>query len=147
MTTTTTTTTTAEAETHSHVQRDEEQPREELESSSSDPYYDAIRAEAASEREPGQDDEALEEGVYPRNSRHMEMYRKLKKMMEPKETVFVGNMFFDVTAEDVRQRMQKFGVVQQVYIVRDNRGISKGWVSSHPSYFGFSFTSANGVLD
>lgn len=60
----------------------------------------------------------------------MEMFRKLKRMTEPKETVFVGNIFFDVTAEDVQQRMQKFGVVEQVYIVRDNRGISKGWVFS-----------------
>ena len=56
----------------------------------------------------------------------MEMFRKLQKMTEPKETVFMGNLFFDVTAEDMRRRMEKFGVVQQVYIVRDNRGISKG---------------------
>ncbi|PLB37186.1 nucleic acid-binding protein [Aspergillus candidus] len=112
------------AETHHEIQP-EKKPRDELDprdrSSSGDPYFDAVSFEASHE------DETLDDEVYPRNSRHMEMFRKLKRMTEPKETVFVGNIFFDVTAEDVQQRMQKFGVVEQVYIVRDNRGISKGF--------------------
>lgn len=123
----TTTTTTTEAEAHRETQPEEQSRDDQLDPqdrfSSGDPYYDAVSLEAASERG---DDGALDDEAYPRSSRHMEMFRKLQRMTEPKETVFMGNLFFDVTAEDMRRRMEKFGVVQQVYIVRDNRGISKG---------------------
>ncbi|KAJ9381435.1 hypothetical protein DTO063F5_6181 [Paecilomyces variotii] len=46
---------------------------------------------------------------------------------EPKETIYVGNLFFDVTAEDLKNQMQKFGVVETARIVHDNRGLSKGF--------------------
>lgn len=45
---------------------------------------------------------------------------------EPKETVYIGNLFFDVTAEDLKNQMQKFGVVENARIIHDNRGLSKG---------------------
>ncbi|KAL4786658.1 hypothetical protein BJX76DRAFT_320984 [Aspergillus varians] len=46
---------------------------------------------------------------------------------EPKETIFIGNLFYDVTAEDLREQMSKYGVVQGVNIIYDSRGISKGY--------------------
>lgn len=42
------------------------------------------------------------------------------------ETVYVGNLFFDVEAEDLRVRMEQFGTVIQAVVVYDNRGLSKG---------------------
>ncbi|CRL24752.1 Nucleotide-binding, alpha-beta plait [Penicillium camemberti] len=45
----------------------------------------------------------------------------------PKTTVYVGNLFFDVTAEDLRKQFEKFGAVENVMIVHDARGLSKGF--------------------
>ena len=44
----------------------------------------------------------------------------------PKPSVYVGNLFFDVTAEDLRKHFEQFGVVENVMIVHDVRGLSKG---------------------
>lgn len=44
----------------------------------------------------------------------------------PKETIYVGNLFFDVTAEDLKRQMSKYGVVESAKIIHDSRGLSKG---------------------
>ncbi|KAJ5708481.1 hypothetical protein N7488_008282 [Penicillium malachiteum] len=43
------------------------------------------------------------------------------------ETVYVGNLFWDLTAEDLRAHFEQFGTVVGTTIVHDNRGISKGF--------------------
>ncbi|KAB8071431.1 hypothetical protein BDV29DRAFT_179177 [Aspergillus leporis] len=53
--------------------------------------------------------------------------RLMNKVPDPKETIYVGNLFYDVTAEDLRKQMEKYGIVEQVAITFDNRGISKGF--------------------
>ncbi|CAG8909850.1 unnamed protein product [Penicillium egyptiacum] len=45
----------------------------------------------------------------------------------PKTTVYVGNLFFDVTAEDLRKHFEKYGAVENALIVHDARGLSKGF--------------------
>jgi nucleolin len=45
---------------------------------------------------------------------------------DPKETVYIGNLFFDVTAEDLKQQMSKYGTVEFCKIIHDSRGLSKG---------------------
>ncbi|KAJ0414274.1 hypothetical protein BJY00DRAFT_295395 [Aspergillus carlsbadensis] len=50
-----------------------------------------------------------------------------KKQSEPRETVFLGNLFYDLTAEDLKKYMSKFGVVHAVNVIYDDRGISKGF--------------------
>lgn len=52
--------------------------------------------------------------------------RRLQEPPTPKETVFIGNIFYDVTREDLKKAMEKYGVVEKVVLVLDNRGISKG---------------------
>ena len=44
----------------------------------------------------------------------------------PSETIYIGNLFFDVTAEDLKSEMQRFGPIQTAKIVHDNRGLSRG---------------------
>ncbi|PGH26814.1 hypothetical protein AJ80_01580 [Polytolypa hystricis UAMH7299] len=46
---------------------------------------------------------------------------------QPNESVYVGNLFFDVSAEDLRREMEKYGTVENVRIVYDGRGLSKGF--------------------
>ncbi|KAL6239293.1 hypothetical protein BDW75DRAFT_137039 [Aspergillus navahoensis] len=55
----------------------------------------------------------------------LDMLRRLQ--YEPKQTVFIGNLFYDVTAEDLKKQMAKYGVVEGVNIIYDSRGISKGY--------------------
>ena len=45
-----------------------------------------------------------------------------------KDTVYVGNIFFDVTKEDLVREFQRFGEVTEAKIVSDARGLSKGYV-------------------
>lgn len=59
-------------------------------------------------------------------SKRAKRLRLVNKEPDPKETVFVGNLFYDVTADDLRKQMEKYGIVESVYITFDNRGISKG---------------------
>ena len=41
-------------------------------------------------------------------------------------TIYVGNLFFDVTQERLREEMERFGPVRNVKIIKDGRGLSKG---------------------
>jgi nucleolin len=44
----------------------------------------------------------------------------------PKETIYVGNLFFDVTASDLRTKFEQYGMVESTKIITDMRGLSKG---------------------
>ena len=52
---------------------------------------------------------------------------------ETSKSVYVGNLFFDVTGEDLRQEFEKAGPVVDVKIIMDPRGLSKGFVISFPA--------------
>jgi RNA recognition motif-containing protein len=43
-----------------------------------------------------------------------------------KRTLYIGNLFFDVTETDVVKEFARFGTVTKCKIVRDSRGLSKG---------------------
>ncbi|PCG92477.1 Nucleotide-binding, alpha-beta plait [Penicillium occitanis (nom. inval.)] len=45
----------------------------------------------------------------------------------PSPTIYIGNLFFDVTAEDLKARMEEYGVVEKSVIISDARGLSKGF--------------------
>jgi len=44
-----------------------------------------------------------------------------------KETIYVGNLFFDVTSADLTKEFEKFGEVKAAKVVTDSRGLSKGF--------------------
>lgn len=44
----------------------------------------------------------------------------------PNETLYVGNLLFDVTAKDLTSQFSEFGTVKDVIIATDARGLSKG---------------------
>ena len=52
-----------------------------------------------------------------------------ERISVPKETIYVGNLFFDVTEEDLKRELSRFGPVQKCRLMRDGRGLSKGYVS------------------
>lgn len=44
----------------------------------------------------------------------------------PKQTLFVGNIAYYMTAAELKEHMEQFGTVQRVAIITDRRGFSKG---------------------
>ncbi|KAK2741902.1 hypothetical protein FQN57_005461 [Myotisia sp. PD_48] len=45
----------------------------------------------------------------------------------PKDTVYVGNLFFDVTAQDLKTLSAEFGEVVTSRVIYDGRGLSRGF--------------------
>ena len=45
---------------------------------------------------------------------------------EPKPTIYVGNLFFDVTENDLVKELARFGTITRCRLMRDSRGLSKG---------------------
>lgn len=44
----------------------------------------------------------------------------------PKESIYVGNLFFDVTENDLQKEFSRFGNIKAVRLIKDVRGLSKG---------------------
>lgn len=73
--------------------------------------------------------ESITPETTPEDYRLERQERKRQYMSEgpiPKTTLYIGNLFFDVTAEDLRKQFEKFGAVENAMIVHDARGLSKG---------------------
>jgi nucleolin len=51
---------------------------------------------------------------------------RLERMARPKETVYIGNLFFDITEDDLQREMSRFGPIAKCKLLRDSRGLSKG---------------------
>lgn len=45
---------------------------------------------------------------------------------EPKPTIYVGNLFFDVTESDLEKEFSRFGTIKTIRLIKDVRGLSKG---------------------
>ncbi|KAL8634769.1 MAG: hypothetical protein Q9228_007665, partial [Teloschistes exilis] len=50
-----------------------------------------------------------------------------KRDAAPVPSVYVGNLFFDVKEEDLREEFQKCGEIESIKLIMDNRGLSKGF--------------------
>jgi nucleolin len=45
----------------------------------------------------------------------------------PKPTIYIGNLFFDVTENDLVKELARFGTILKCRLMRDSRGLSKGY--------------------
>ncbi|KAI9052792.1 hypothetical protein LZ554_003065 [Drepanopeziza brunnea f. sp. 'monogermtubi'] len=45
----------------------------------------------------------------------------------PTNSIYVGNLLFDITQEDIQREFESFGPIKSVTIASDNRGLSKGF--------------------
>ena len=48
------------------------------------------------------------------------------RIEEPKSTIYIGNLFFDVTENDLVKELSRFGPIAKCRLIRDSRGLSKG---------------------
>lgn len=87
-----------------------------------DSVLDSVKINADTPRNGSKESTKPEIEPYP------EGWQSPAKFSEPPpcETIYVGNLFFDVTADDLRKQMEKYGIVEQATIVHDTRGLSKG---------------------
>ena len=46
----------------------------------------------------------------------------------PNTTLYIGNLFFEVTEDQLKKVFSRFGAVTKSSIVYDNRGLSRGYV-------------------
>jgi nucleolin len=47
----------------------------------------------------------------------------------PGKTLYVGNLYYEVTEEQLKRVFSRFGTVDSVKVVFDNRGMSRGYVN------------------
>jgi nucleolin len=52
--------------------------------------------------------------------------RRSGQIGEPKPTIYIGNLFFDVTENDLVKELARFGTILKCRLMRDSRGLSKG---------------------
>lgn len=52
--------------------------------------------------------------------------RRVGQIGEPKPTIYIGNLFFDVTENDLVKELSRFGPIVKCRLMRDSRGLSKG---------------------
>lgn len=50
---------------------------------------------------------------------------------EPSETVYVGNLYFDVRSEDLKDEFERAGPIEEAKVIMDRRGLSKGYTILH----------------
>ncbi|KAJ9661817.1 hypothetical protein H2198_001782 [Neophaeococcomyces mojaviensis] len=53
--------------------------------------------------------------------------RPPREAPKPKPTIYIGNLFFDVTENDLNKEFSRFGTIQNTRLIRDARGLSKGF--------------------
>ena len=54
--------------------------------------------------------------------------RREKSDAPPNNTIYVGNLYYEVTADQLKRVFTRFGELESVRIIYDNRGLSRGCV-------------------
>jgi nucleolin len=72
--------------------------------------------------------DALEEvaKVADRSSNQRSPRRARENESPPHKMLYIGNLYYEVTAEQLKTVFSRFGEVASVKIVYDNRGLSRG---------------------
>jgi nucleolin len=52
------------------------------------------------------------------------------RVIAPNNGIYIGNLLFDVTSEDLKREFEQFGQIQSAVVATDARGLSKGYIYS-----------------
>lgn len=52
--------------------------------------------------------------------------RQVGTPAEPNPTLYVGNLYYEVTADQLKRIFSRFGEIDNVKVIYDNRGLSRG---------------------
>ncbi|KAJ6172606.1 hypothetical protein N7470_001673 [Penicillium chermesinum] len=103
-----------------------------------------LHDEEFSSKPPTPEESLVEEGLEPEERRALERDTPSKERIRAGharsqatrnsnsegggiQTVYIGNLFWDLKAEDLRAHMEQYGTVISAMITHDNRGLSKGF--------------------
>ena len=70
--------------------------------------------------------EALEEAAQAPTQRSRPSRPRNNDAAPPNNTVYVGNLYYEVTADQLKRVFSRFGEVENVRVIYDNRGLSRG---------------------
>lgn len=70
----------------------------------------------------------INEKLTKQDPAYVELKPQDGNLFSRKPTIYIGNLFFDVTETDLVKEFARFGTVTKCRIVRDSRGLSKGLV-------------------
>lgn len=68
----------------------------------------------------------LTSDVEEEGTRYGNFARAPRAPAEPKPSIYVGNLFFDVTENDLQKEFSRFGEIKSIRLIKDVRGLSKG---------------------
>lgn len=72
--------------------------------------------------------DALEAAVERAESSTPQFTRRAPKTTEPNKVLYIGNLYYEVTADQLKRVFSRFGEIEDVKLVYDNRGLSRGYV-------------------
>jgi nucleolin len=70
--------------------------------------------------------ESIRSAITGTEQRQDRVERRTGQIGEPKPTIYIGNLFFDVTENDLVKELARFGTIVKCRLMRDSRGLSKG---------------------
>ena len=88
---------------------------------------DPMEREIGKETTSSEDVPETNTGAYDKvQERPSPKFRYVGQETTPKETVYIANLYYDVTPDNIRTQMEKFGAVENVSLILDSKGLSKG---------------------
>jgi nucleolin len=72
--------------------------------------------------------DALEQAAKVADAAQAKPGRARDNDVPPHKMLYIGNLYYEVTAEQLKNVFSRFGDVESVKIVYDNRGLSRGYV-------------------
>jgi nucleolin len=70
--------------------------------------------------------DALEQAANPRANSGAPRAPRRERNAVPNNTVYVGNLYYEVSADQLKRVFGRFGEIDSVRIIYDNRGLSRG---------------------
>lgn len=105
----------------------------ELDASSRPPRAEVDSEPTQKEAEIGKETTSSEDALETNTDTHDKVeerpspkFRYVGQETTPKETVYIANLYYDVTPDNIRTQMEKFGAVENVSLILDSKGLSKG---------------------
>lgn len=61
------------------------------------------------------------------NDRGIDVNRPVSRILKPTNSVYIGNLLFEITEQDLEREFGEYGNMLEVKVARDSRGLSKGY--------------------
>ncbi len=59
-----------------------------------------------------------------------ETTQRNQEPVDPHPTLYIGNLYYEVTVDQLKRVFSRFGEIASVKLIYDNRGLSRGYINS-----------------